>query len=241
MGRASQEARPGTSQEDGRIVYAWPTMTDRAPTVRRAARVLLLDGANRVLLVEFSYRGRRWWCAPGGGLEDGESHEDAARREVAEDLARRLLGRGGGGRAASRGAALGGDGLPARLPVASAAPGGPAHGPRRRPPSQHGVYERPVPAGALLALLLVPPRRHRVPPVRVRPASTFLVCRSASSSHATFPILFTHSPMVQSYPSCFFPYPTECAHRRRGFSEGFLTAFAEVPQGSRGLAGPAPD
>ena len=60
-------------------------MTGETPTVRRAARVVLLDGRRRVLLVRFDYGGRRWWCAPGGGLEDGETHEDAARREVAEE------------------------------------------------------------------------------------------------------------------------------------------------------------
>ena len=38
-----------------------------------------------MLLVRFDYAGRQWWCAPGGGLEDGETHEDAARREVAEE------------------------------------------------------------------------------------------------------------------------------------------------------------
>ena len=36
-------------------------------------------------MVRFDYAGRRWWCAPGGGLEGGETHEDAARREVAEE------------------------------------------------------------------------------------------------------------------------------------------------------------
>ena len=60
-------------------------MTDDTPTIRRAARVVLLDETGRVLLVRFVYRGRSWWCAPGGGLENGETHEDAARREVVEE------------------------------------------------------------------------------------------------------------------------------------------------------------
>jgi 8-oxo-dGTP pyrophosphatase MutT (NUDIX family) len=60
-------------------------MTGETPTLRRAARVLLLDEDRRVLLVRFAYRGERWWAAPGGGLEDDETHEVAARREVAEE------------------------------------------------------------------------------------------------------------------------------------------------------------
>ena len=60
-------------------------MASENPTLRRAARVLLLDGERRVLLVRFRYQGRIWWATPGGGLEDGETHEDAARREVAEE------------------------------------------------------------------------------------------------------------------------------------------------------------
>jgi 8-oxo-dGTP pyrophosphatase MutT (NUDIX family) len=60
-------------------------MTGETPTLRRAARVLLLAEDRRVLLVRFVYRGERWWAAPGGGLEVDETHEDAARREVAEE------------------------------------------------------------------------------------------------------------------------------------------------------------
>src|SRR5829696_10080773 len=60
-------------------------MTGETPTLRRAARVLLLDEDRRVLLVRFRYQGRSWWSAPGGGLEGDETHEDAARREVAEE------------------------------------------------------------------------------------------------------------------------------------------------------------
>ena len=60
-------------------------MTGETPTDRRAARVLLLDEDRRVLLVRFRYHGKSWWVAPGGGLEDDETHEDAARREVAEE------------------------------------------------------------------------------------------------------------------------------------------------------------
>ena len=65
-------------------------MADGAPTVRRAARVVLLDDSDRILLVRFEYGGKRWWAAPGGGLDKGESHEEAARREIVEETGHEL-------------------------------------------------------------------------------------------------------------------------------------------------------
>ncbi|MDE1170365.1 MAG: NUDIX domain-containing protein [Verrucomicrobium sp.] len=57
---------------------------------RRAARVLLLDPQDRVLLLHFAvWRGGalfRFWATPGGGVEPGESDLDAARRELREEL-----------------------------------------------------------------------------------------------------------------------------------------------------------
>lgn len=55
-------------------------------TSRQAVRVLLFDEADRVLLVRFWDGGRSWWCTPGGGIEPGESDEDAAQRELHEEL-----------------------------------------------------------------------------------------------------------------------------------------------------------
>ena len=48
---------------------------------RPAARVLVLDPADRVLLFRFGTR----WVTPGGGLEPGETHAAAALRELAEE------------------------------------------------------------------------------------------------------------------------------------------------------------
>ncbi len=57
--------------------------------MRRAARLLVLDEHDALLLLE----GRdpsapdagTWWFTPGGGLEGDESFEEAARRELLEE------------------------------------------------------------------------------------------------------------------------------------------------------------
>ena len=55
--------------------------------VRTAARLLLIDPAGRVLLfLHADGHGRKFWATPGGGIEEGESLEEAARREAAEEL-----------------------------------------------------------------------------------------------------------------------------------------------------------
>jgi 8-oxo-dGTP diphosphatase len=54
--------------------------------IRSAARLLLLDTHGRLLLFRHNDgHGREFWAAPGGGLEPGETFEQAARREAAED------------------------------------------------------------------------------------------------------------------------------------------------------------
>ena len=63
-------------------------MDARIPTeARPVARVLLIDPKERLLLLEAEHESGRYtfWVAPGGGLEGGESFEEAARRELHEE------------------------------------------------------------------------------------------------------------------------------------------------------------
>ena len=55
---------------------------------RKVARVLLLDPADRLLLLhgfDPLQPARQWWFTPGGGVEPGEDLRTAARREIAEE------------------------------------------------------------------------------------------------------------------------------------------------------------
>ena len=54
--------------------------------LRDAARAVILDTDRRILLVRFEFPDRHVWACPGGGLEPGESHEDALRRELREEV-----------------------------------------------------------------------------------------------------------------------------------------------------------
>jgi 8-oxo-dGTP diphosphatase len=53
---------------------------------RPAARILLLDTEDRVLLFRFTAGDRPgFWATPGGAVDPGESYEAAARRELREE------------------------------------------------------------------------------------------------------------------------------------------------------------
>ena len=64
-------------------------MTAVSITERVAARVLVVDEHGALLLLHGCDPARpddgTWWFTPGGGLDAGESDEDAARRELREE------------------------------------------------------------------------------------------------------------------------------------------------------------
>lgn len=67
---------------DGRIIPV---------ALRPAARALIIDPADRVLLVRFDFPlpdvgPRTVWATPGGGIEAGESVIDALHRELREEV-----------------------------------------------------------------------------------------------------------------------------------------------------------
>ena len=59
---------------------------DMVPAPRRAARTILLDPADRVLLIRYDSAGYIFWTTPGGAVEAGESDAEAAARELMEEL-----------------------------------------------------------------------------------------------------------------------------------------------------------
>lgn len=54
--------------------------------IRQAVRALLLDPDHRVLLVRFEFPRATRWALPGGGIEPGEDHPTALRRELIEEV-----------------------------------------------------------------------------------------------------------------------------------------------------------
>ena len=56
------------------------------PRLRPAARAVVLDPADRILLVRFEFPSGPLWATPGGGLEADESLRDGLHRELQEEV-----------------------------------------------------------------------------------------------------------------------------------------------------------
>jgi 8-oxo-dGTP diphosphatase len=54
--------------------------------LRQAVRAVVVDPQDRLLLVRFGLSDSPFWATPGGGIEPGESHELAIRRELHEEV-----------------------------------------------------------------------------------------------------------------------------------------------------------
>jgi TDG/mug DNA glycosylase family protein len=85
---------PSTSPANAAVPYqerlrGFEELAGRASgkPLRDAARALVQDPAGRVLMVRFEFPDKTVWALPGGGVEPGETHDEAVARELAEEAA----------------------------------------------------------------------------------------------------------------------------------------------------------
>jgi TDG/mug DNA glycosylase family protein len=84
---------PSTSPANAAVPYAERLQWFRAlhawlePVPRSAVRAILVDRDRRLLLMQWQRAaGAAWWITPGGGVMEGESDEEALRRELREEV-----------------------------------------------------------------------------------------------------------------------------------------------------------
>jgi G:T/U-mismatch repair DNA glycosylase/8-oxo-dGTP pyrophosphatase MutT (NUDIX family) len=94
LGPTALYVLPSTSPANAAVPYDERLRWFRAlkewlePVPREAVRALLVAADDRVLLVRYRNPETKatWWGTPGGGIEEGEEHEAALRRELREEL-----------------------------------------------------------------------------------------------------------------------------------------------------------
>jgi double-stranded uracil-DNA glycosylase len=83
---------PSTSPANAAVPYAERLRWFRAlhdwlePVPRAAVRALLVDEAQRALLMRWQRPGAEWWICPGGGVQEGETETQALHRELVEEV-----------------------------------------------------------------------------------------------------------------------------------------------------------
>jgi G:T/U-mismatch repair DNA glycosylase/ADP-ribose pyrophosphatase YjhB (NUDIX family) len=94
LGPTALYVLPSTSPANAAVPYDERLRWFRAlnewlhPAQRQAVRALLIDADERILLVRYENPATHatWWGTAGGGIEPGESHDQALRREMREEI-----------------------------------------------------------------------------------------------------------------------------------------------------------